>query len=88
MRQLLALQYSADHRDSNRLEPFEASFATLLDGLNLMPGHRVRMVQFFQNEARQATEQAHRKMLDDANARAKDVLKAEARNEEEVPRTR
>ena len=35
VRQLLALQYAADHRDSNRLDPWEASFATLLDSLNL-----------------------------------------------------
>ena len=68
----------------SRLEPFEASFATLLDNLNLMPGHRVRMVHFFQNAARQATQQAHERMLDDANARAKDVLAAEKRNEEEL----
>ena len=84
VRQLLALQFSVDHRDSNRLDPSEASFATLLDNLNLMPGHRVRMIHFFQNSARQATQQAHESMLDAANARAKDVLAAEKRNEEEL----
>lgn len=84
VRQLLSLQYAADSRDNNRLDPMEASFATLLDQLHLMPGHRVRMIQFFQNESRNATSAAHSRMLDDANARHKEVSAAEARNEEEL----
>ena len=50
----------------------------------MMPGHRVRMIQFFQNESRQATQQAHQRMLEAANRRAKDVRAAEASNAEEL----
>ena len=66
--QLLALQHACDDRDSKRLDVHNASFASLLDSLRLAPGHRVRLVQFFQNEARNAARAAHEKLLELANA--------------------
>ena len=56
----------------------------MLDTLNLMPGHRVKMLQFFQNEARNAARAAHERTLDDANVRAREVAEAEARQAEEL----
>ena len=69
--QLLSLQYSIDPRDAGRVDLYESGYSAVLDTLNLMPGHRVKMLQFFQNEARNAARAAHERTLDDANVRAR-----------------
>ncbi len=81
VRQLLALQHACDERDSKRLDAHNASFASLLDSLHLAPGHRVRLTQFFQNEARNAARVAHEKLLELANA-APDEDEADGRASE------
>ena len=49
-----------------------------------MPGHRIKMLQFFQNESRNAARAAHERLMDDANERARDVAAAESRKEHEL----
>ena len=82
--QLLSLQYSIDPRDAGRVDLYQSGYSAVLDTLNLMPGHRVKMLQFFQNEARNAARAAHERTLDDANVRAREVAEAEARQAEEL----
>lgn len=77
-------QFSTDYKDGGRLDTFGASFEAVLEALNLAPGHRVRMTQFFQNEARNAARVAHEAMLDAANARARQVTAEDRKREEEV----
>jgi len=85
VKQLLALQCACDPRDSTRLDVDGSSWATLLDSLNLAPGHRVRMEQFFQNEARKVAHASHEQLLSAANhSAARDVIAAERAREEEV----
>jgi hypothetical protein len=82
--QLLALQMSTDPRDTLRLDVHDAGLESVLDQLNLMPGHRVRMQQFFMNEARNAARAAHERELELANAHARDVAAIEKGREEEL----
>jgi hypothetical protein len=82
--QLLALQHASDPRDAGRVDVYESGYGGVLDQLNLMPGHRIRMLQFFQNESRNAARAAHERTLDEANRRAAEVAAAEARQAEEL----
>ena len=50
--QLLTLELSVDHRDGLRLG--DRSLERVLDTLAPMPGHRIRLVNFFHNESRRA----------------------------------
>ena len=64
------------------------SFNAVLDRLHLAPGHRVRMVQFFHNEARKASRAMHEAMLAHANSEARFESRAAREREAEMAQMR